>query len=138
MLDVRMQRLRSQWLLSGVGLDLADGRFQDAPGLVEFGFLDVQRRGERQRIALARAILLNPSILVLDEPTSQLDSQSEAAVQALVDRRRGRRTTIVISHRPLNVSRLIDLAPMTVPNPAGQADSVDIRAGGKVIDRDPG
>src|SRR5213593_808736 len=65
--------------------------------------------GERQRIALARAILLNPSILVLDEPTSQLDSQSEAAVQALIDRRRGLRTTIVISHRPLNVSRLIDL-----------------------------
>src|SRR5436309_5897687 len=65
--------------------------------------------GERQRIAIARAILLNPSILVLDEPTSHLDSQSELAVQALIDRRRGSRTTIVISHRPLNAGRLIDL-----------------------------
>jgi ATP-binding cassette, subfamily C, bacteriocin exporter len=65
--------------------------------------------GERQRIAIARAILMNPSILVLDEPTSHLDSQSELAVQALIDQRRGVRTTIVISHRPLNVSRIIDL-----------------------------
>jgi ABC-type bacteriocin transporter len=65
--------------------------------------------GQRQRIAIARAILLNPSILVLDEPTSHLDSQSEEAVQALIDQRRGTWTTIVISHRPLHVSRLVDL-----------------------------
>jgi ABC-type multidrug transport system fused ATPase/permease subunit len=65
--------------------------------------------GERQRIAIARAVLANPSILVLDEPTSQLDVQSEHAVQSLIDQRRGVRTTIVISHRPLLVSRTIDL-----------------------------
>ena len=65
--------------------------------------------GERQRVAIARAILMNPAILVLDEPTSHLDSQSELAVQSLIDQRRGTRTTIVISHRPLNVSRIIDL-----------------------------
>ena len=65
--------------------------------------------GERQRVAIARAILANPSILVLDEPTSHLDSQSELAVQLLLDQRRGNRTTIVISHRPLHVSRIIDL-----------------------------
>jgi ATP-binding cassette subfamily B protein len=65
--------------------------------------------GERQRIAIARAILVNPSILVLDEPTSHLDSESELAVQSLIDQRRGLRTTIVISHRPLNVGRLVEL-----------------------------
>jgi ATP-binding cassette subfamily B protein len=65
--------------------------------------------GERQRIALARAILADPAILVLDEPTSHLDSQSELAVQALIDSRRGLRTTIVISHRPVHVDRLIEL-----------------------------
>src|SRR5215831_17543505 len=63
--------------------------------------------GERQRVAIARAILVNPSILVLDEPTSHLDSQSELAVQTLIDQRRGHRTTIVVSHRPLNVSRMV-------------------------------
>jgi ABC-type bacteriocin/lantibiotic exporter with double-glycine peptidase domain len=64
--------------------------------------------GQRQRIAIARAILLNPSILVLDEPTSHLDSQSELAVQTLIDQRRGFHTTVVVSHRPLNVSRMVD------------------------------
>jgi ABC-type bacteriocin/lantibiotic exporter with double-glycine peptidase domain len=65
--------------------------------------------GERQRIALARAILANPAILVLDEPASHLDSQSELAVQSLIDSRRGLRTTIVISHKPVDVDRLIRL-----------------------------
>jgi ATP-binding cassette, subfamily C, bacteriocin exporter len=65
--------------------------------------------GERQRIAIARAILAEPSILILDEPTSHLDSQSELAVQELLDSRRGLRTTIVISHRPIHADRLIEL-----------------------------
>jgi ATP-binding cassette subfamily B protein len=72
--------------------------------------------GERQRIAIARALLVNPAILVLDEPTSHLDSQSEATVQALIDQRRGLRTTIVISHRPIHVDRLVELCAHT-PKP---------------------
>ena len=65
--------------------------------------------GQRQRIAIARAILSNPSVLVLDEPTSHLDSQSELAMQSLIHRRRGIRTTIVVSHRLVNVTRVVDL-----------------------------
>jgi ATP-binding cassette, subfamily C, bacteriocin exporter len=67
--------------------------------------------GERQRIALARAILQDPAILVLDEPASHLDAESEAAVQSLLDRRRGKRTTIVISHRPLQCDRIVRIGP---------------------------
>ena len=65
--------------------------------------------GERQRISIARAFVRNAPILVLDEPTSHLDCQSELAVQSLIDQRTGIRTTIVISHRRLNIPRLIDL-----------------------------
>uniref|UniRef100_A0A8R1YI68 ABC transporter ATP-binding protein n=1 Tax=Pristionchus pacificus TaxID=54126 RepID=A0A8R1YI68_PRIPA len=55
--------------------------------------------GQNQRIAIARAILMNPSILILDEATSALDVQSESLVQeALADAQSGR-TTIVIAHR---------------------------------------
>ena len=56
--------------------------------------------GERQRIALARALLRNPSVLILDEPTSALDAETERLVaQNLRQSLRGR-TVIVITHRP--------------------------------------
>jgi ATP-binding cassette subfamily B protein len=56
--------------------------------------------GERQRIALARALLRNPSVLILDEPTSALDPETERIVaQNLRQSLRGR-TVIVITHRP--------------------------------------
>lgn len=55
--------------------------------------------GERQRLVLARAILRNPSILVLDEATSSLDTENEAKIQAALDRLKGKMTIIVIAHR---------------------------------------
>ena len=55
--------------------------------------------GERQRVALARAFLADAPILVLDEATSSLDSESEAAIQAAMERLMVGRTTIVIAHR---------------------------------------
>jgi len=55
--------------------------------------------GERQRLAIARALLRDAPILILDEPTSALDTQTEAAVLEALERLRAGRTTFVIAHR---------------------------------------
>jgi ATP-binding cassette subfamily B protein len=55
--------------------------------------------GERQRVALARAFLADAPILILDEATSSLDSESEALIQQAMDRLMAGRTAIVIAHR---------------------------------------
>jgi subfamily B ATP-binding cassette protein MsbA len=55
--------------------------------------------GERQRIAIARAVLRDPPILILDEATSQLDTESERLVQDAIDKLMKHRTVLVIAHR---------------------------------------
>jgi ATP-binding cassette subfamily B protein len=55
--------------------------------------------GERQRISIARALLVDPRILILDEATSAVDPETEAVIQAAIDRLVTGRTTIAIAHR---------------------------------------
>ncbi|MAJ51211.1 MAG: ABC transporter permease [Flammeovirgaceae bacterium] len=61
--------------------------------------------GQRQRIAIARAILANPRILILDEATSNLDTESESYIQKSLENLMGGRTTFVIAHRLSTIRR---------------------------------
>ncbi len=62
-------------------------------------------QGERQRLAIARALLRNPSLLIFDEATNSLDEENEARVLGALDGLRGKVTTLLIAHRPSTIQR---------------------------------
>ena len=98
----------SDGLLARVGLDSsAKHRFPH-----EFS------GGQRQRLAIARAVLKNAPILILDEATSALDTESEAAIQSALETAAAGRTTLVIAHRLSTVER---------------ADLIVVMDGGRII-----
>jgi len=76
--------------------------------------------GEKQRIALARLLLKGPRVVVLDEATAHLDSESEAAVSRALDHALEGRTSVVIAHRLSTVRR---------------ADQILVIDGGRVVER---
>ena len=76
--------------------------------------------GQRQRIAIARAILADPKIIILDEATSNLDTESEALIQKSLSELTKNRTTIVIAHRLSTIRK---------------ADQILVIEAGKIVER---
>ena len=76
--------------------------------------------GQRQRISIARALLANPKVIILDEATSNLDTESETFIQKSLQSLMNDRTTFVIAHRLSTIQ---------------QADQILVIEEGKIVER---
>ena len=102
------ERARSALVEAGLWDEVADRLDESA---------DQLSVGQRQRLCLARALALDPALLLLDEPTSALDADATETVEATVAGLRGRRTVLVVSHDLAQLTRLCD-SVVTVPDRA--------------------
>ena len=134
--DLFNTTLRDNIAYGGIGAeDVSDKRIEEASKLANCGFVESFRGGldtfageggkglsggQKQRIAIARAALRGPSILVLDEATSSLDTENEAQVQEALERLMEGRTTLVIAHRLSTIKG---------------ADEIVVLQGGCVVER---
>ena len=87
---------RASSLLAELGAD----ELADAVGDATLGTERAVSGGERQWIAMARALATQLPVLLLDEPTSALDPDAQSIVLRAIERLRGKRTVIVVTHRP--------------------------------------
>jgi ATP-binding cassette subfamily C protein CydCD len=114
--------------LAGLDLPLDTGVGEDGAGL---------STGERRRVALARAIVADRPLLLLDEPTEGVDAATEAAILASLPTVAAGRTVVLVSHRPDTLARcdrVVELAALAVPGPVpGPAATVDRAPGDRDV-----
>ena len=132
-LDASPEEIRAAARAAGADRFIADLRDGYDTVVGEHGFR--LSGGQRQRLAIARAVVRNPELLILDEATSQLDSESERQIQEAVDRLRAGRTLVVIAHRLSTVVSADRILVLSGGRLAEQGDHRQLLARGGLYSR---